>query len=339
MYNVTEFQHKEDIAARLKADVDLAAAELDERYRARLCQLVEREMNCRFRRKEDPEDVVQSAFRTFYRRNAQGEFHIDSSVDLWRLLETITRHKILKHVQKLGAEKRDPIREQYPEGDDLQGRDPTPAEAAIAADLMEKSLAGLDETYVQVFHMRLQNCAEEEIAATLGCSRRQVHNRLHLIRQRLQRLSDDGAGQPTGPCDVLRNCLAAPASEYLRELGQAADLVADSPLECALLNMTLGELFQRADPPLGLLIAVKRRARRLMNPGASDMPREVHRMIYFASIAAALVRHRERISNCSREGLRSAWKRLAAESYAGKGLQRLFAAAREKLSDESGCNE
>ena len=93
--------------------------ELDEQYRARLCRLVEREMNRRFRRKEDPEDVVQSAFRTFYRRNAQGEFHIDSSVDLWRLLETITRHKILKHVEKLGAGKRDPKREEYPEGDDL----------------------------------------------------------------------------------------------------------------------------------------------------------------------------------------------------------------------------
>ena len=54
-----------------------------QQYRARLCQLVEREMNRRFRRKEDPEDVVQSAFRTFYRHNAKGEFRIDSSVDLW----------------------------------------------------------------------------------------------------------------------------------------------------------------------------------------------------------------------------------------------------------------
>ena len=81
-----------------------------EQYRARLCQLVEREMNRRFRRKEDPEDVVQSAFRTFYRRNAKGEFHIDSSVDLWRLLETITRHKILKHVEKLAPENGIPTR-------------------------------------------------------------------------------------------------------------------------------------------------------------------------------------------------------------------------------------
>ena len=192
---MTDSQHHKSIAARLKADANLVASELDEQYRARLCQLVEREMNRRFRRKEDPEDVVQSAFRTFYRRNAKGEFHIDSSVDLWRLLETITRHKILKHVEKLGTGKRDTRREEYPEGDDLRGQAPTPEEAAIAADLMEEALTGLDETYVNVLHMRLQKCTEEEIAAKLGCTRSFVRTKLNRIRDRLQKLSDDTAGK------------------------------------------------------------------------------------------------------------------------------------------------
>lgn len=190
---MTDFQHSESIAARLTADTDLAASELDEQYRARLCQLVEREMDRRFRRKEDPEDVVQSAFRTFYRRNAKGEFHIDSSVDLWRLLETITRHKVLKHVEKLRTAKRDPQREECTEGDELRGRVPTPEEAAIAADLIEKALVGLNETYVTVLHMRLQNCAEKEIAATLGCTRTFVRTKLNRIRERLRKLSDDDA--------------------------------------------------------------------------------------------------------------------------------------------------
>jgi len=172
-----------------------SSSELDEQYRARLCQLVQREMNRRFRRKEDPEDVVQSAFRTFYRRNALGEFHVDSSVDLWRLLETIARRKILKHVEKLGAGKRDPKREEYTQGDDLRGQAPAPEEAAMAADLLETALAGLDETYVKVLHMRLQNCAEEEIAAKLGCTRSFVRTRLQRIRDRLERLSDDAAGK------------------------------------------------------------------------------------------------------------------------------------------------
>ncbi len=152
-------------------------------------------MNRRFRRKEDPEEVVQSAFRTFYRRNAKGEFRIDSSVDLWRLLETIARHKILKHVEKLGAGKRNPKREEYTQGDDLPAQAPTPEEAAMAANLLETALAGLDESYVKVFHMRLQNCTEEEIAAKLGCTRSFVRTRLNRIRDRLQRLSDDAAGK------------------------------------------------------------------------------------------------------------------------------------------------
>jgi RNA polymerase sigma-70 factor (ECF subfamily) len=165
-----------------------SSSELDDQYRARLCQLVEREMNRRFRRKEDPEDVVQSAFRTFYRRNALGEFHVDSSVDLWRLLETITRHKMLKYIEKNDAAKRDPKREEYPDGDELRGRDPTPEEAAMAADLLETALAGLDETYVKVLHMRLQNCTEEEIAAKLGCTRSFVRTKLDRVRDRLERL-------------------------------------------------------------------------------------------------------------------------------------------------------
>jgi RNA polymerase sigma-70 factor (ECF subfamily) len=185
---MAEATPKSSLVSRLDAASDSAAAELDEQYRARLCQLVEREMNRRFRGKEDPEEVVQSAFRTFYRRNAQGEFHIDSSVDLRRLLETITRHKLLKHVEKLGARKRDPKREEHVEGDELVGQTPTAEEAAIAADLMEEALAGLDETFVTVLHMRLQNFTEEEIAAKLSCTRPFVRTKLNRIRERLRRL-------------------------------------------------------------------------------------------------------------------------------------------------------
>ncbi|MGA2254223.1 MAG: hypothetical protein ABSG53_06130 [Thermoguttaceae bacterium] len=144
----------------------------------------------------------------------------------------------------------------------------------------------------------------------------------------------EGNWQPTELGDMLRDCLAAPASEYFGSLGQSAEFAADSPSECAAVDMTLGELFQCAGPPLGLLIAVKQGARRLMSPGASDMPSEIHRLIYFASIAAAMVRHGERISKSSPQVLRGAWQWLAAESYAGESLQALFEAARERLSNQ-----
>jgi len=93
------------------------------------------------------------------------------------------------------AGKRNPKREEYPEGDDLRGQGPTPEEAAIAADLMEKALAALDETYLKILHMQPQKCTEEEIAATLGCTRGRVRTKLYLIRERLLRLSDDNTGE------------------------------------------------------------------------------------------------------------------------------------------------
>ena len=54
-------------------------------------------------------------------------------------------------------------------------------------------MAGLDETYAKVFHMRLQKCTEEEIAARLGCTRAFVRTKLNRIRDRIQRLSEDTA--------------------------------------------------------------------------------------------------------------------------------------------------
>ena len=54
------------------------------------------------------------------------------------------------------------------------------------------------------------------------------------------------------------------------------------------------------------------------------MPSEVHRVIYFASIAAAIVRRGERISKLSPEVLGGIWQWLAAESYTGDWVQMLL---------------
>src|SRR5256885_2097714 len=55
----------------------------------------------------DGEDVVQSVFRTFFRRSAAGEFQVDASDQLWRLLLTITLRKVRAKARRETAEKRD----------------------------------------------------------------------------------------------------------------------------------------------------------------------------------------------------------------------------------------
>jgi hypothetical protein len=135
--------------------------------------------------------------------------------------------------------------------------------------------------------------------------------------------------------DLLRHSLALLVSEYLSSGGRAdqpGKSSRDLP-EKAAESITLAALLQTATPALGLLTAVKRHARRLVRPGASDLPAEVHRFVYFASIAAALVRHGRLITKSGPEVLRTAFQGIAAESSAEDWLRELFETAQERLSD------
>ena len=66
-------------AERLRAGDPRAAERLFACYAERLGHLARQNLSRKLAGRIDSEDVVQSVFRTFFRRNARGEFHIDSS--------------------------------------------------------------------------------------------------------------------------------------------------------------------------------------------------------------------------------------------------------------------
>src|SRR5439155_22421310 len=82
-----------ELAQRLRAGDPRAAELLFARDARRLTRLDDEHLSRRVARREDGEDVVQSVFRTFFRRSAAGEFQIDASAPLWRLLVTFTLRK------------------------------------------------------------------------------------------------------------------------------------------------------------------------------------------------------------------------------------------------------
>ena len=88
-----------------------ATAELFRRYSERLCMLAERQIGARLQARVDGDDIVQSVFRTVFRRTAAGEFLIDHSSSLWHLLVTITIHKVQKQAEHHRADRRDMNRE------------------------------------------------------------------------------------------------------------------------------------------------------------------------------------------------------------------------------------
>jgi RNA polymerase sigma factor (sigma-70 family) len=179
-----------DFVRRLNRRTESSAAELDHRYRHKLCQLVGRELDRALRSREDPEDVVQTVFRTYFRRAAQGEFHITSTADLWALLAKITRRKILKRVEYHQAEKRSLGAESGLHAGLESTREPGPVDAAIAIDLACQAMQGLDSVAAEVFQLRLTGCTEREIAEQLNCTRAEVRLKLGQIRERLSKAGE-----------------------------------------------------------------------------------------------------------------------------------------------------
>src|SRR6516164_4738609 len=82
-----------ELVERLRSGDPQAAEELFARYAQRLTHLAEQQLSRKLAARFDGADVVQSVFRTFFRRSARGEFRIDSSTELWRLLVQITLQK------------------------------------------------------------------------------------------------------------------------------------------------------------------------------------------------------------------------------------------------------
>jgi RNA polymerase sigma-70 factor, ECF subfamily len=186
----------------VRAEADRRVDELFRLYAARLARLAEWKFSRVLAARETPEDVVQSVFRTFFRRSAAGEFRIDDTDQLWRLLVRITVRKVYARTRYHLAEMRDARRE-VAEGDpwlaEQLNREPQPEEVVAVADLIERSMRGLDDVYGDILGRRLQGWAVQDIAHDLNLSRQTVHGKLNHLQDRLKLLEELDAG---GSADV-----------------------------------------------------------------------------------------------------------------------------------------
>jgi len=177
-----------ELVERLRAGDPRAAEELFASYAQRLTCLAEQQLSRKLAARLDGADVVQSVFRTFFRRSAAGEFRIDSSGELWRLLVQITVQKARAKSRYHTAGPRDVAAEApgalLPEA---VAHEPGPAEAAALVDQIEALLCGLPALYCELLRLRLEGYSVSDTAARLGVSRRTVHRALHLLQQRLIR--------------------------------------------------------------------------------------------------------------------------------------------------------
>jgi RNA polymerase sigma-70 factor (ECF subfamily) len=183
---------------RLRQGDPRAAAAVFQRYARRLIRLAQSRLEGRLRRQVDAEDVMQSAFKSFFVRQAAGEYHLEDWDGLWSLLTVITLRKCGRQIRRFLAEGRDVRREVAPPGPEgsnsgweALGDDPTPSEAAVLAETIEHLMRGLpDATERRMLELSLQGYGPREISEEVGRSERTVHRVLSLVRNRLRRLRD-----------------------------------------------------------------------------------------------------------------------------------------------------
>lgn len=176
---------------------DNTSAELVfKRYARRLIGLAASRLPAPVRTKEDPEDAVQSAFKSFFARQQKGEFQPEDWDELSTLLTYLTVCKVDRRIRKHLAAKRDVRKETAPaanpdgETSEFQAvaPDPTPAETAMVADTLRELMNRLDGTDRQILTMRLQGHTTAEIAAEVGLSERTVFRVLDTIKDHVRKL-------------------------------------------------------------------------------------------------------------------------------------------------------
>jgi RNA polymerase sigma-70 factor (ECF subfamily) len=193
----------DDVMARLRAGDPAAAAAVFHRFAERLIALARTRLDARLRQKVDPEDVLQSVYKSFFLRHARGQLAPADWDSLWSLLTVITVRKCGRWREHFHARGRDVSAEVAPgpaaddpgAGWEALARDPTPAEAAQLAELVEGLLRGLPEGERAIVTLALQGYTASEVSRELGRSERTVYRVLGRVKKRLQRLrQEDEAG-------------------------------------------------------------------------------------------------------------------------------------------------
>jgi RNA polymerase sigma-70 factor (ECF subfamily) len=181
------------LLAKLCRDGDKEAARnLFDRYVDRLVALARRRMSQSLASRVDPEDVVQSVFRTFFVRLQDGKFQLHQQDDPCKLLVQITIHKTLRQVAYQKAAKRNPSAEAGQENTDRQelyavlDREPTPEEAVIFIDQLEHFMKKLRPDERRILEMRVQGYKNEEICQELKIYERKVRR----LMERVQELAE-----------------------------------------------------------------------------------------------------------------------------------------------------
>lgn len=175
----------EELLSRLREGEEDAATALYLRYARRLQTLAERQTDQKMAVRVDPEGVVQSVFRTFFRRVNMGQYHVSDSDELWKLLLVIALNKLRTQAMAHRTAKRD-VDKTVSLSDSDQKKSTQDDEALLVLKMTVSEVVGeLSDVERDIVWLRIQGYEIQEIADRCGRSKRSVERILQNFRKRL----------------------------------------------------------------------------------------------------------------------------------------------------------
>jgi RNA polymerase sigma-70 factor (ECF subfamily) len=175
------------LLARLRKGQQDAATELYLRYAQRLRALVRSRCSSQLARRLEPDDIVQSVFRRFFRRVLQGDYDVPPGEELWGLLLVIALNKIRTEETFHRASKRD-VRVSAQPGDSGLLETCAVDDSALLEVMVEDVLGQLPAPHRELVELRIQGHEVAELARRTGRSKRTVERILQDVRNRLRLL-------------------------------------------------------------------------------------------------------------------------------------------------------
>jgi RNA polymerase sigma-70 factor (ECF subfamily) len=177
-----------------------AARAIFERFTRRLIGLARSHLGERLRHKVDPEDVVQSAYKSFFLRYGDDTLGSEGWDGLWGLLTLITLRKCADRARYYGAECRNLAREAAAPADpdapepwrEAIAQEPTPEQAAVLAETIDQLFRDLDPDERAIIELSLQGYSTQEISEQTGRAERSVRRLRERVRLRLEQLQAEG---------------------------------------------------------------------------------------------------------------------------------------------------
>jgi RNA polymerase sigma-70 factor (ECF subfamily) len=179
---------------RLRSGQPDAATLLYLRYADRLHALAAAKCGADLAARVDPEDIVQSVFRTFFRRASQGHYDVPEGEDLWKLFLVIGLNKIRATGAHHRAAKRNVgATAGGPAFDEALRTRASRDEVALATlrlvidDILER----LPPSQRDIVELRIEGHEVGQIARRTERSRRSVERALQDFRQKLEALLEE----------------------------------------------------------------------------------------------------------------------------------------------------